>query len=67
MSEDQRAKQEPPPPHYIEDNAAHFALKAKWKDIPGNRYTPDEIRNSDARERIDRKRAETDKGHWPGL
>lgn len=25
------------------ENEAHFAFKAKWKALPGNRYTPEEL------------------------
>ena len=61
MSANQVAQNEQPPRHYIEDNEAHFAFKAKWKELPGNRYTPEEIRNSDALKCADNwRRAETD-------
>ena len=35
------------PRHYIADNDAHFAFKSEWKKILGNRYTAEEIHQSD--------------------
>ena len=29
--------------HSPGENEAHFAFKAKWKALPGNRYTPEEL------------------------
>lgn len=40
---------EPPPrPDSVVASDDAFARKQKWKELPGNRYTPDELREMSA-------------------
>ena len=43
-----RYNEPPPRPDAGAERAAAFARKQKWKEQPGNRYTPDELRKMSA-------------------
>ena len=43
-----RYNEPPPRPEAEVERAAAFARKQKWKEQPGNRYTPDELRGMSA-------------------
>jgi hypothetical protein len=39
-----RSNEPPPQPEAGAGRAAAFERKQKWKELPGNRYTPEELR-----------------------